>query len=304
MKSTPVIIEAALNGQTPKSTNPNVPYADDEVVEQAIACMDAGAALIHTHTPEPIIGGSGRLDSEQYARPWRRIIDARPDAILTPTMPVGQNGVSVETRYAHIETLASEGLAAMGLCDPGSFNYSLVGEDGLFAPSTYVYRNDMHDSHYYVETCRRLGLGLSISIFEPGFVKFILAYVDAGRMPPGGLLKFYFGTNAMSFGLPPTEKALDAYLEMIEGTGLPWLVSVFGDDCVGCGLAKHAIERGGHVQVGLEPLGAADRNATNVALVEQVVAIARDCGREIAAPSDAARILGLPSHPVRRNATA
>ena len=32
--------------------------------------------------------------------------------------------------------------------------------DGLFAPSTYLYRNDTQDSRYYVETCRDLGIGL------------------------------------------------------------------------------------------------------------------------------------------------
>lgn len=301
MSDAPLIIEAALNGQTPKSANPNVPISDDEIVEQAVVCMEAGAALVHTHTEEPIIGGSGRLDAELYARPWRRILEARPDAILTPTMPVGQDGVDVETRYAHIERLAGEGLVSMGLCDPGSFNYSVRGKDGLFAPSTYVYRNDMHDSRYYVETCRRLGLGLSISIFEPGFVKFIMAYVEAGKMPPGGLFKFYFGTNAMPFGLPPTEKALEAYLEMIEGSGVPWLVSVFGDDCVRCGLAEWAIRRGGHVQVGLEPLGGGDGTVTNVALVEEVVELARACDRPVATPVEAAELLGLPSYPARRS---
>ena len=298
MDPSPLIVEAALNGQTPKAANPQVPIADDEIVEQALACMEAGAALIHTHTPEPIIGGSGRLDPERYASAWRRILAARPDAILTPTMPVGQEGVSVEQRYAHIEALAEEGLVAMGLCDPGSFSYGLKGADGLFTPSTYVYRNDMHDSRYYVEACRRLGLGLSISIFEPGFVRFILAYVDAGQMPPGGIFKLYFGSSSMPFGLPPTEKALDAYLEMIEGSGIPWLVSVFGEDCVGCGLAELAIRRGGHVQVGLEPLGPGDGRVSNLELVEEVVELGRACGRPPATPEEAARILGLPRHPI------
>lgn len=301
MTHPPLIIEAALNGQTPRSANPTVPISDDEIVDQALACMEAGAALIHTHTPEPIIGGSGKLDAELYARPWRRILEARPDAILTPTMPVGQDGVPVETRYAHIEALADEGLVAMGLCDPGSFNYSLRGKDGLFVPSTYLYRNDMHDSTYYVETCRRLGLGLSISIFEPGFVKFILAYVASGKMPPGGMFKLYFGTNAMPFGLPPTEKALDAYLEMIEGSRIPWLVSAFGDDCARCGLAEAAIRRGGHVQVGLEPLGGGDGIVTNLALVEEVVELARANGRRVATPAEAAEILQLPTHPAVRH---
>jgi 3-keto-5-aminohexanoate cleavage enzyme len=244
MTDIPLIIEAALNGQTPKSQNPSVPYSDDEIVEQAVACMEAGASLIHNHTEEPIIGGSGQQDAELYAGAWRKLLKLRPDAILTSTMPVGQEGVGVETRYSHIEKMAEQGLITQGLCDPGSFNYSAQDEDGLFSPNTYLYKNDMHDSRYYVETCRRLKIGLSISIFEPGFVKFVMAYVKAGKMPLGGMFKFYFGTEKMPFGLPPTEKALEAYLEMIEGSDMPWLVSSFGADCVACGLAEQSIKRG------------------------------------------------------------
>ena len=190
MAMTPLIIEAALNGQTTPQQNPSVPYSDEAIVEQALACMDAGAALIHNHTDEPIFGGTGQLDTERYARPWRKLLAQRPDAILTPTMAVGQEGASVENRYRHIVQMAEEGIIAQGLCDPGTFNLSILDEEGLFAPTTLLYRNDMQDSRYYVETCRQLGLGLSISIFEPGFLKFILAYHRAGKLPPGGLLKF------------------------------------------------------------------------------------------------------------------
>ncbi|MEP5765122.1 MAG: 3-keto-5-aminohexanoate cleavage protein [Halieaceae bacterium] len=292
----PLIIEASLNGQTPKSKNPNTPYGDDEIVEQALACMDAGAAMIHNHTEEPVIGGSGRLDTENYASAWRKLMSIRPDAILTATMPVGQESVPVETRYAHIEAMAQEGLLTQGLCDPGSFNYAGMDEDGLFADSTYVYRNDLHDSRYYVETCRRLNIGLSISIFEPGFLKFVMAYQRAGRLPRGAMLKFYFGSNSMPFGLPPTEKALEAYLEMLEGCQLPWLVSSFGDDCVGSGIAEEAIKRGGHVQVGLEPYDG-PRTPTNLELVEEVAALAEQYDRPLATPTVAAAMLDFPTYP-------
>ena len=294
----PLIIEASLNGSTKKSVNPNVPYSDDEIVADALACMEAGAALIHNHTEEAIIGGAGKLDSELYARPWRRLLQQRPDVILTPTMPVGQEGVPVEVRYSHVEALASEGIIAQGLCDPGSFNYAALDEEGLFSDSTYVYRNDCHDSRYYVETCRRLNIGLSISIFEPGFVKYIMAYWRAGKLPPGGMIKFYLGSNEMPFGLPPTKASLEAYLGMIEESDLPWLVSSFGDDCVGCGLAEEAIKRGGHVQVGLEPY-VGDRTPTNVELVNEVVEIAARYRRPIATPAQAAEILSLPTYPVK-----
>lgn len=295
--ATPLIIEASLNGATTPEANPSVPYADDDIVAQAVACMAAGAALVHNHTRDPVFGATGAMDAEAYARPWRRLLALRPDAILTPTMPVGPPGVPVETRYAHIEALAREGIIAQGLCDPGSFNATRAGPDGAFLPSTLVYLNDAQDSHYYVEACRRLGLGLSISVFEPGFVKFIMAHHRAGRLPPGGIIKFYFGADDQPFGLPPTERALDAYLEMIAGSGLPWLVSAFGADCVGCGLAEAAIRRGGHVQVGLEPYGG-PRQPTNVELVEEVVALASQLGRPVATPKQAAAIMRLPSWPV------
>jgi uncharacterized protein (DUF849 family) len=292
----PLIIEVSLNGSVKKAQNPNVPYSDDEIVSQAVACMEAGAALVHNHTEDPVFGGSGAMDAENYARPWRKLLELRPDAILTPTMP-GKEGVPVATRFAHIEAMAEEGLIAQGLCDPGSFSVSIAGEDGAYLPTQLVYRNDAHDSHYYVEACRRLKLGMSISIFEPGFVKFIMSLHRAGRLPPGGIMKFYFGSEDMSFGLPPTAKALDAYLEMIAGSDLPWSVSSFGDDCVGCGLAEEAIKRGGHVQVGIEPYGG-PRTPTNVELVEEVVELAGRLGRPVATPAQAAAILNLPTYPV------
>lgn len=293
----PLIIESSLNGATSKAINPNVPYSDEEIVADALACMEAGAALIHNHTDESIFGGSGELEYERYARPWRLLLRERPDAILTPTMPVGQQGVTVETRYRHVERMAEEGLLAQGLCDPGTFNLSVLDEDGLFAPSDMLYRNDMSDSRYYVEACRRLNIGLSISIFEPGFLKFVLAYHRAGKLPPGGILKFYFASDDLPFGMPPSAASLDAYLGMLGECDLPWLVSSFGDDCVGCGIAEEAILRGGHVQVGLEPY-AGHRQPSNVELVEEVVVLAKELGRPIASPAQAAEVLALPSYPV------
>ena len=293
----PLIIEASLNGATSKATNPNVPYTDQEIVADALSCMNAGAALIHNHTDEPVFGGSGATDHERYARPWRELLKERPDAILTPTMPVGQEGVPVATRYSHVERMAEEGLLAQGLCDPGTFNLSMLDQEGLFAPTDMLYRNDMHDSRYYVEACGRLNIGLSISIFEPSFLKFVLAYHRAGKLPPGGLIKFYFASDELPFGMPPSIASLEAYLGMLGDCDLPWLVSSFGDDCVRCGIAEEAIIRGGHVQVGLEPY-AGPRQPSNVELVEEVVALAKQFERPIATPAQAAAILKLPTYPV------
>jgi uncharacterized protein (DUF849 family) len=177
--------------------------------------------------------------------------------------------------------------------DPGSVNFGGADENGLPRPVDVVYQNTYGDAVYMFDTCRRLGVGVSISVFEPGFLRVALAYHKAGKLPPA-MVKLYFGAApGLSFGLPPTRPALDAYLSMLEGTGLAWMVSAIGGDVVGTGLARLALERGGHVQVGLEPYNG-PRTPTNAELVGEVAHMARQVGRPVASCLDARQIIGLP----------
>ena len=98
----------------------------------------------------------------------------------------------------------------------------------------------------------------------------------------------------MTFGLPPTANALLAYLDMLEGTDLPWSVSVWGGDLMATPVARLALERGGHLHVGLEEHYDPEHSPTNVELVEQAVALAGEVGRPIASTADAVSLLGLP----------
>ena len=115
---------------------------------------------------------------------------------------------------------------------------------------------------------------------------------DAGQLPPGAMIKFYFGTGRAQFGLPPTRAALAAYLDMLGDAPLPWLVSAQGGDVIATGLSRIALERGGHLQVGLEPSGDARRR--NVELVQAAVALAAEMGRLVATPTQARVLLRLP----------
>ncbi|MGD9893079.1 MAG: 3-keto-5-aminohexanoate cleavage protein, partial [Dehalococcoidia bacterium] len=121
MNRPPVIIEAALNGGTSKARNPRVPRTIDEIVEDAFACMDAGASIIHNHNDEPVIGCPVHA-AAPYIEAYARIRTRVPEAILYPTMGGGAPGVTMAERYAHVETLADAGHLRMGLVDPGSTN--------------------------------------------------------------------------------------------------------------------------------------------------------------------------------------
>ena len=190
----------------------------------------------------------------------------------------------------------------MGVLDPGSVNLGGTGPDGLPGGFEFVYQNTYADIRWTVDLLARLRLGPSISIFEPGFLRTALAYHRAGKLPAGSFVKLYFGgdggylggsAGGGTFGLPPTARALDAYLEMLDGTDLPWAVAVIGGDVAACGMARLALERGGHVRVGLEDY-AGPRRPNNAELVGEVVALARAAGRPVATPAEAARLLGLP----------
>jgi len=294
----PVIIEAAINGVASKLRNPHVPVEPDEIARDAIACMDAGAAIVHNHTDNPL--DAGAAIAARQLEGWRAVFDARPDAILYPT--AGFSGDPV-ARFAHIPILADACPMRMSIFDPGTVNLGDLGPDGLPGGSfDFVYKNDFADIRHQADLCVRHSLGPSISIFEPGFLRCALAYHRAGRLPAGAFIKFYFGGTAdylgaggsgVGFGLPPSPLALEVYLEMMGDCDLPWAVAVIGGDVVDSGLARMAIERGGHVRVGLEDY-AGSGSPTNAGLVEVVVAIARSVGRPVATCSDASHILHLP----------
>jgi uncharacterized protein (DUF849 family) len=289
----PLIIEAAINGATPKSRNPHVPRTVDEIAVEAVACIDAGGAIVHNHNDEGLITPDGAHAAQPYIDAWRQILAARPAALLYPTMDGGGPHTAIERRFAHIPALAEAGVMRVGLIDPGSVNIGPSDCDGVPMAVDLTYINTLKDIRHMVEQCELHRLGPSVSCFEPGFVRVAVRYHQAGRLPRGALIKFYFGGAGSNFGLPPTEKALDAYVEMLDGTGLPWSVAVLGGDVVASGMAELAIARGGHVRVGLEDY-AGPRVPRNTELIAEVVALADRMGRPVASCDEAAAILGLP----------
>ena len=296
-----MIVEAALNGVTRPEQNPNVPRSPAEIEVDALRCLSVGAAIVHNHNEEMMIGG--KRAAELYLEAWDPVLRDRPDALFYPTVGLGG---SIEERYAHEEILAETGALRIGLVDPGSVNLGGADDEGLPAPIDLVYVNSYRDIRHEVDLCERHRLGPSVSIFEPGFLRAALAYHRAGRLPRGALIKLYFGGDAgylggppagVTFGLPPTELSLEAYLAMLDGTDLPWSVAVLGGDVIESGLARMALERGGHVRVGLEDYAGPDK-PSNEELVREVVRLAKKTGRPVATCAEAARLLGLPREAV------
>jgi uncharacterized protein (DUF849 family) len=286
---TPVVIEAAINGLTNPANNPHVPVTPEQVAADALACFDAGAAIVHHHADA--FGVSAAEAAERYLEAWRPVWAERPNALVYPTVHVEGGAIS----YEHLGPLAAAGLR-VGLADPGSVNLGPVDGDGVPIGS-FVYANSFDTLARAFELCEAGDLGPSLAIYEPGFLRTALAWWRAGRLPRGSMLKLYLSTErgyfGAPFGLPPTVAALEAYLELLDGCDVPWAVSVVGGDVVASEVGRLALERGGHLHLGLEFFGG-ERTPSNVELVTEAVALCESVGRPVATCTQAAELLDLP----------
>jgi uncharacterized protein (DUF849 family) len=296
----PVIIEVALNGGTQPERNPHSPQTQEGLIEDAIRCIEAGASIIHTHAPDISVGGEA--GAQQYLDHFEPIHARFPEAILYPTIVFGP---TIADKTSHIEPLAKAFPLRMGFVDPGSLNLMPTDDDGRPMQTDWVYANSPADIAFKFALCERLGLGPGMAIFEPGFLRAALAYHAAGAMPQGAFLRFYFGGERsyrgdgkvdLLFGLPPKKSSLDVYLGMLGDVPMPWSIAVVSGDPFDGEVARHALEQGGHLRVGLEDY-AGDRAPSNLQLVEEAVALCAEVGRPVASAAETGKILNLPHRP-------
>jgi uncharacterized protein (DUF849 family) len=293
--SRPVVIEAAINGMNTKDRNPHIPLTAEEIGADVRRCLDAGASIIHAHNHDMSL--RGRAAADAYLEAWRPLLREKPATLWYPTLCIAPDFPAM---LEHVDLLHRELGLRIGLFDPGSTNIGAPDAEGL--PVGGVYSNSYDDIRHGFAFCEQRRLGPSLAIYEPGFLQTVLSYHRAGRLPAGSMAKLYFGgpcglmslTPGVSFGLSPTENALGAYLDMLEGTDIPWSVSVWGGDLMETPVACMALERGGHLHVGLEEHWSPDRKPTNEELVREAAELAAKVGRPVATPEQAASLIGLP----------
>ncbi len=295
MGTTPVIIEVAINGMTSKERNPNVPIAPEEIKADVRRCLDGGATIIHAHNHDITLAGDAAADA--YLASWRDLMAERPDTLWYPTLA---SATGIDARMGHYRTIAREVPLRMAVVDPGSTNIGSLDADGYPAGGAYV--NTYGDIRAAFALCGEHRFAPALAIYEPGFLQTTLAYHRNGHLPPGAMAKLYFGgewgmsarSRGLTFGLPPTKHALLAYLDMLEGSGLPWSVSVWGGDLMQTPVARQALELGGHLHIGLEEHFDPERKPTNIELLHEAVALCADVGRPIATTAQTVEILGVP----------
>ena len=283
----PVWLEVALNGPWSRTLQPNIPVQADEIVAEALACAEEGAAIIHFHPYDP---QSGRQrDAYEIYAPIIERIRARADVICYGTLPFtgsadASGPLTAAQRFEAVGKLARAGLVEWTVVDPGSLNIAhyddiAQGKDGI------VYTNPESHARYGLELARAHGVTPSYAIYEPGFMRLGAALHRASPGTPMPVYRLMFSRD-FAFGFPPEDWAVDTYIRLldVEHPGAPWMIAGLGVELDG--LIDIAVGHGGHVRVGLEdaPMNAP---STNLALVRQARRRIEGAGGRLA---DAARV--------------
>ena len=293
----PCIIEVALSCRPDR--NPTSPRSLEDHVRQGLDCIEAGASVVHMHLPNILV--SPETAAAEYLscfEPWR---ERDPDVLCLPTNGAGE---TFDERFAHQLLLADAHAVRLAFVDAGAVVFGDPDQDSAPLPGGYVYAHDFAAVAYAIDAAKARGLGMHLACYEPGWLRNVIAYWRAGRLPAGSFVKFYFGGDygvfargpGVTFGLPPTITGLAAYREImdLEGCDLPWFSAVVGGDLIETPIASATVESGGHLRVGLED-HSGSRSPTNVQLVGEAVALCERLGRPVATPGQAADVLGLPA---------
>jgi uncharacterized protein (DUF849 family) len=295
----PVVLECAVNGSTTKARNPLAPESVEEITAEIIKSFDAGASIVHCHSNQP--NEDPKIAAEAYAKIFRPVWKKHPHAILYATANFDpkiynrdRRAWTGEVQCGHHRILAEAGLANMVLFDTGVV--PLAGYDKIGKPSPdtafFWYGFWPDDWQVIMDICRDYGTGTSISVFEPGWMKNVVAMVKAGTLPRGSKLNIYFAPNSMTAMAPPIPEAFELYMKMMEGMDLKWSVGSIGEPSImDSPLAKMALERGGSFRVGLEDWGT---GPSNLEQIERAKEIINAVGRPIVTGADAIEYLDIP----------
>jgi uncharacterized protein (DUF849 family) len=298
VEDTPVILECAINGSTTKVKNPAAPESVVEHTAEIIACLDAGATIIHSHSNHP--DPNPKVAAQFYMDAYRPVWKKHPHAIVYATANFAPKVYHQtrkvwpgEVQCGHHRLLAEAGLANMVLLDTGVAPQAVLDKQGVPGPdsSFFWYGFWPEDIRYILKVCEDLGTGASVSVFEPGWMKNAIAMARAGTLPRGSKLNIYFASNAYATFAPPIPEALELYLKMMEGLDLKWSVGNIGEPSImDTPLARMALERGGSFRVGLEDWGTGPSNVEQIERAKKLIA---EVGRPVVTGADAIEYLDI-----------
>ena len=249
-----------------------------------------GASICHLHGPYTLdekIRADGTKLSDLDLAGWQRL----KDSITSRRAPIIQYGIA-NGRFPQRVELMKQRPDMMSIC----FN----AHDECFQPDPNYPPVELYGIHGREELegyCRHTKYGVKpeVEVFHYGAIWNAQKFMKLGLLDTPVWTTFFLGWPGGCW-TPPTVEAMQ-YMHNHKPADFNYSVSVMDPPTQWTVLTK-SILLGGHVRVGMEDNPYLDLGKvfakSNAELVEKIVRISRDLGREIASPEEARRITGLP----------
>jgi 3-keto-5-aminohexanoate cleavage enzyme len=249
---------------------PGLDLSPEGIAGEVVRACNAGANAVHLHVWDE--QGQPTLHLDAFRRTLR-LIRERCDIVIEGSTG-GMNELSPAERSVSLQCDIE-----MASLNPGSINY----DQG-------VYVNAPSDIAYWAQEMQRRGIKPDVAIFDVAMVANTMALVERGWIEEPVLFSFVLGQAG---ALPATARNL-VYLTETIPAGSPWCVAGHGGHDLQMSLLSMAM--GGHARAGFEdnPYYRPGEPATsNAQLIERLVRLGRELGREPATPDEARAMLGL-----------
>ncbi|AQU82808.1 MULTISPECIES: 3-keto-5-aminohexanoate cleavage protein [unclassified Halomonas] len=269
-----LIITAAVNGGiTSRGKNPNVPYTPEEIAESVYQCWQAGASIAHIHARD----SEGRPSYEFFV--WKEIVERvreRCDIVIN----LSTSGLNLPSHLA-----PEEAWNHLSLCpEIASFNCGSVnhGAKPFINPPALAKK--------LAEDIARFNVIPEIEVYHSGVINEAVSLRREGFINSPMLFSFAVGIHG---GVTAECKNLINLIDNIPGDSM-WSAIGIGRDQLPINI--HTILLGGHVRTGLEDnvyYRKGELATGSAQLVERIVRISRELGRDISSPAEARKAMGL-----------
>lgn len=267
-----LIITVALTGNVPtKEMNPHTPITTEEIVEDIIKCREVGASVAHIHVRDK--EGNPTCDRELYKEILEQLEKRDCDIITQLSTGARGGGNTIEWRGQMLDLNAE-----MASLSTGSSNFPTQVNANSFELIEAL-ANKMYSNNIKPE----------IEVFDLGMIDNAKYLVKKGVLKSPLQFNLVMNVRGSASGTPKN------LFHMVESLpeGSTFTVSGIGPSQVR--MLTMSILLGGHTRTGLEDTILYEKGilATNPMLVERVVRISKELGRDVATPDEAREILGL-----------
>jgi uncharacterized protein (DUF849 family) len=299
-----LIITCAPTGSlTVPTQTPYLPITPEHIADEAVGAAEAGAAIVHIHARDPRDGRP--TSAPELFRAVITQIKKRSNVVIGLTTG-GGGGMTAEERIKIVPLFKPE-LASFNMgpiCSSLRSVYKRYKDDEYKYPwekeylhmiEGFIQQNTFSSLDTFLKTMDENGTKNECECYDISHIYNLYHYFRQGIIKPPVWMQFVTGALGFIGSAPEDILHMKHTADRLIGPeNYKW--SIIGTGLAYVHTAALAIVLGGHVRVGMEDnifLQKGVLAKSNVELVEKVVRIAKELGREVASPDEVRKILNL-----------